>query len=209
MPGGKPKVDPNRKKIEETRSERGQNKAASGANVSGSSEAIDFNVVLEQALAKLLTSINETMATNNEEMRQRADKNIEDLKRTVDKSNEDLKRSVDKAIEKIQKSVEDQTETVKGLVGKVDRNQADIRGPKRDVVSNSAEVGMLKAKLAYMEDQSRRNNIRITGLAAGREGNDAVAFLRKALPEWIPEWSHFRWNGPTESEAPETTAEPP
>ena len=44
----------------------------------------------------------------------------------------------------------------------------------------------MRFKIAALEDQDRRNNARITGIATNREGSDAIAFLHDMLPKWIP-----------------------
>ncbi|KAJ8415233.1 hypothetical protein AAFF_G00009310 [Aldrovandia affinis] len=37
-----------------------------------------------------------------------------------------------------------------------------------------------------MEDRSRRSNVRLVDLGEHEEGEDAIGFLRKNLPKWIP-----------------------
>lgn len=90
------------------------------------------------------------------------------------------------SIDSLERKVEAHMETVKGLVGKVDRVQAETRAMKRAVSNNTSDMEKLQLKVAALEDQDRRNNVRITGIAAGREGGDAVTFLQEMLPKWIP-----------------------
>lgn len=90
------------------------------------------------------------------------------------------------SVESLERKVEAHMETVKGLVTKVDRVQAETRAMKKDVGNNTAELEKMQLKVASLEDQDRRNNVRITGLSAGREGGDAIAFLQDMLPKWIP-----------------------
>ena len=70
-------------------------------------------------------------------------------------------------------------EAVKGLVGKVERVQTDTRALKREVTNNSSDLEKMRFKIAALKDQDWRNNVRITGIAANREGNDAVAYAAK------------------------------
>lgn len=90
------------------------------------------------------------------------------------------------SLESLERKVEAHMETVKGLVAKVDRVQAEMRAMKREVSSNISDLEKMQLKVASLEDQDRRNNVRITGLAAGREGGDAIAFLQDMIPKWIP-----------------------
>jgi len=57
---------------------------------------------------------------------------------------------------------------------------------KREVSNNTSNLEKMQLKVALLEDQDRRNNMRITGIATGREGGDAIAFLQDMLPKWIP-----------------------
>ena len=134
-----------------------------------------FNVALELALAKQLASLESavTKAVHNA---------IDGVKLSFDNAIDGVKLSVDN----VQKNMDTHMETIKGLVGKVERIQGDARALKWEVANNSSELEKLRLKMASLEDQDRRNNVRITGLAAGREGGDATAFLQNMLPKWIP-----------------------
>lgn len=90
------------------------------------------------------------------------------------------------AVESLQEKVDVYMEKVKKLDEKVDRVQAESRFMKKEISGNSSELEKMHLKIASLEDQDRRNNVRITGIAAGREGGDAVAFLQDMLPKWIP-----------------------
>ncbi|KAI3361658.1 hypothetical protein L3Q82_002025 [Scortum barcoo] len=90
------------------------------------------------------------------------------------------------SIDNLERKVEAYMETVKELVTKVDRVQAETRAMKREVSSNTSDLEKMRVKVASLEDQDRRNNVRITGIATGREGGDAIAFLQDMLPKWIP-----------------------
>lgn len=78
------------------------------------------------------------------------------------------------------------TTSIKEVLDKVDRIQAETRGLKRDVINNKSEVEKLKRAMASLEDRERRNNIRLVNLSSNREGSDAVGFLQKMLPKWFP-----------------------
>lgn len=85
------------------------------------------------------------------------------------------------SVESLEGKVEANMETVRGLVTKLDCVQAETRAMKREVSNNTSNLEKMQLK-----DQDRRNNVRITGLTAGREGGDAIAFLQDMLPKWIP-----------------------
>ncbi|KAI3355780.1 hypothetical protein L3Q82_004218 [Scortum barcoo] len=87
------------------------------------------------------------------------------------------------SIDNLERKVEAYMETVKELVAKVDRVQAETRAMKREVSSNTSGLEKMRLKVASLEDQDRRNNVRITGIATGREGGDAIAFLQDMLPK--------------------------
>lgn len=71
-------------------------------------------------------------------------------------------------------------------MGKVDRIQAETRALKSDITSCTVGMTKLELKVVEMEDRSRRNNLRLVGLANNREGNNAVEFLQEMLPKWLP-----------------------
>ncbi|KAL3040780.1 hypothetical protein OYC64_011723 [Pagothenia borchgrevinki] len=54
------------------------------------------------------------------------------------------------------------------------------------LATHEATLDMMQLKLADMEDRSRRCNVRITGLAEGVEGSNAIQFLTHSLPKWFP-----------------------
>lgn len=93
---------------------------------------------------------------------------------------------INNALQSLRADMQTQTTTVRGLVDKVDKIQADFRGVKKDIVNCSSEQHKLNLKVAELEDRSRRNNVRIVGLAPNREGDDPIGFLQKMLPVWIP-----------------------
>lgn len=79
--------------------------------------------------------------------------------------------------------------TVKAEMGKI----------RLDVVKNSGMLAthedtldMMQLKLADMEDRSRRCNVRITGLAEGLEGSNAIQFLTHSLPKWFPSLGNLK-----------------
>lgn len=94
--------------------------------------------------------------------------------------------SVDDSVKKIQKDLDAHMDVVRGLVTKVERVQTDTRTMKRQILDNTTGLEKFQQKLALLEDHNRRNNVRITGITAGREGDNATSFLQEMLPKWIP-----------------------
>ncbi|KAI4830857.1 hypothetical protein KUCAC02_002461 [Chaenocephalus aceratus] len=79
--------------------------------------------------------------------------------------------------------------TVKAEMGKI----------RLDVVKNSGMLAthedtldMMQLKLVDMEDRSRRCNVRITGLAEGLKGSNAIQFLTHSLPKWFPSLGNLK-----------------
>ncbi len=69
---------------------------------------------------------------------------------------------------------------------RVDSVQADTREDRSAVTDLRNQLERLTEKMTDMEDKSRRNNIRLVGLAEGMEGSDVAGFLRINLSKWIP-----------------------
>lgn len=51
--------------------------------------------------------------------------------------------------------------------------------------ATQSEVEILRQKLDDLENRSRRNNLRFVGFPEGCEGSDALAFLRKVIPQML------------------------
>lgn len=94
--------------------------------------------------------------------------------------------SVNDSVKKLQRDLDAHMDVVRGLMSKVERVQADTRTMKRQVLDNTTSLEKFQQKLALLEDHNRRNNVRITGITTGREGNNAITFLQEMLPKWIP-----------------------
>lgn len=91
-----------------------------------------------------------------------------------------------------------------GLNGKLDAIKTDLANCTKDVQKLRGECtdlrkkmekaekttednkAGLEAKLADLEDRSRRDNIRIMGIAEGDEGSNAVQYISSNLPKWFP-----------------------
>lgn len=73
--------------------------------------------------------------------------------------------------------------SVKTHVGLLQKAVSDDRGR---ISTLESKVETLARKAVDMEDRSRRNNVRLVGLAEGAEGSDAVGFLRINLSIWFP-----------------------
>ncbi len=100
--------------------------------------------------------------------------------------------------------------TAKQTRDHVDSVQAAAREERRTVTDLRNQLEQLTEKMTDMEDRSRRNNIRLVGLAEGAEGSDAAGFLRVNLSKWIPslnnrnieiDWAHRVYDGRKNSES--------
>uniref|UniRef100_A0A671SCF4 L1 transposable element RRM domain-containing protein n=1 Tax=Sinocyclocheilus anshuiensis TaxID=1608454 RepID=A0A671SCF4_9TELE len=89
----------------------------------------------------------------------------------------------------LQTSIENMHSTVSGLLGRVmeaEHRIGDTEDEVRRIDSlmkvTRQENETLKDKVEYLENYSRRNNIRIVGMKEGSEGSDPVKFFS----EWLP-----------------------
>lgn len=73
----------------------------------------------------------------------------------------------------------------------LDKIRSDVESNRGKLASQETALEMMQRKLADMEDRSRRCNVRVIGLPAGSEGNNAVQFLTKSLPKWFPTLSNM------------------
>lgn len=94
--------------------------------------------------------------------------------------------STKESIDLIQREVRQQDSCVAKLQARCDTIQAAARSDRGQVNLMAKKVDDLNDKLSELEDRSRRSNIRLVGLKEGEEGDDAIAFLKARLPEWIP-----------------------
>ncbi|KAK1893395.1 LINE-1 retrotransposable element ORF1 protein [Dissostichus eleginoides] len=75
--------------------------------------------------------------------------------------------------------------TVKAEMGKI---RLDVVKNVGMLATPEVTLDMMQLKLEDMEDQSRRCNVRITGLADALEGSNAIRFLTK----WFPSLSNLK-----------------
>lgn len=73
------------------------------------------------------------------------------------------------------------------------KNNADIKSLKKEAADNVRAVEVfekrlvaMEAKLADLEDRSRRCNVHLVGLKEGAKGTQAAKYLEKSLREWFP-----------------------
>lgn len=94
--------------------------------------------------------------------------------------------SINNSVKRLQKDLDTHMDVVRGLMSKVERVQTDMRTMKRQILYNTTGLEKFQQKLALLEDHNRRNNVRITGISPGREGDNVTTFLQEMLPKWIP-----------------------
>lgn len=70
--------------------------------------------------------------------------------------------------------------------------RADVGANSSKLAEHDTELEAMRAKLADVEDRSRRCNVRINGLPEGLEGSNAIQFLTQKLPEWFPSLSNLQ-----------------
>lgn len=90
------------------------------------------------------------------------------------------------SIDSVQKEVRQQDNCMATLRARCDTMQAAARSDRDQVKLMTKKMNELNDKLVELEDRSRRSNVRIVGLKEGEEGDDAIAFLKAHLPQWIP-----------------------
>lgn len=95
-------------------------------------------------------------------------------------------QEINTSLQYIRTELERQDTTVQDLKQQVDDTKRKNREISKSVKACVSDQKELEQKLAELEDRSRRNNVRITGLAEGREASDPIGFLQRQLPVWIP-----------------------
>uniref|UniRef100_A0A8B9HH37 L1 transposable element RRM domain-containing protein n=1 Tax=Astyanax mexicanus TaxID=7994 RepID=A0A8B9HH37_ASTMX len=83
-----------------------------------------------------------------------------------------------------------QTKSVLAMVAKMDKVVAEQHEQKKILNSHTAQLEATEAKLAELEDRSRRSNVRLVGLLEGSEGDDPVGYIQKAIKSWFPSLAH-------------------
>uniref|UniRef100_A0A3Q1G7Q7 L1 transposable element RRM domain-containing protein n=1 Tax=Acanthochromis polyacanthus TaxID=80966 RepID=A0A3Q1G7Q7_9TELE len=69
------------------------------------------------------------------------------------------------------------------LETRVSANEDDIEDARKRVATMEKIITQLKDKTDYLENRSRRSNVRIVNVPEQAEGRDAVGFLEKFIPQ--------------------------
>ncbi|RXN33844.1 LINE-1 type transposase domain-containing 1 [Labeo rohita] len=111
------------------------------------------------------------------------------LLKEIQEGNNNLSEKIDSKTADLQTSIENLHSTVSSLLGRVMEAEQHI-GDTEDEVRRidglikvvRQENETLKDKVDYLENYSRRSNIRVVGMKEGSEGSDPVKFFS----EWLP-----------------------
>ncbi|KAL7856229.1 hypothetical protein AOLI_G00198330 [Acnodon oligacanthus] len=108
----------------------------------------------------------------------------------IKEGNKTLSQKIDSNTAELQNSIAGLCSTLNGLIAMVTDAEQRI-SEAQDTVSRHEQLvtqllkdnESLKSKVDYLENYSRRNNVRIMGLKEGTEGRDPV----KVFGEWLPQ----------------------
>lgn len=94
----------------------------------------------------------------------------------------DMEKRVTNKIDGVISVIKELTERVKEAEERISGAEDEIVQLKGHVKTLQSQMEKLTEKADDLENRSRRNNLRVTGLPEKEEGNDACAFLEKWLP---------------------------
>lgn len=89
-------------------------------------------------------------------------------------------------VEAVEREVTTLGMSLDSLSKRTDSLQLDGRRCRQEANSNKEEFSNLRARLAELEDQNRRCNLRLVGLPESTEKEDPIGFLQANLPVWFP-----------------------
>lgn len=88
-----------------------------------------------------------------------------------------------KAIQDVKKDVREFSARMDEAEGRISTVEDTVNAEKSKADVLAKQVSLLTNKLDDLENRSRRSNLRIVNVPEKTEGNDAIAFLEKWLPE--------------------------
>lgn len=88
-----------------------------------------------------------------------------------------------KAIQDVKRDVQDFSARMDEAEGRISSVEDTVNSEKGKTEALAKQVTLLTNKLDELENRSRRSNLRLVNVPEKMEGNDAVAFLEKWLPE--------------------------
>ncbi len=124
---------------------------------------------------------------------------------------------MDKCTEHTLDAIQTELASLSGSIGLIKAGVLSLKHIVEDnsksVANHPAKLQALDLKMADMEDKSRRYNIRVLGLKEGSEGSNAVQYLTRSLPKWLPSlqteqleimWAHWIYSGCAAGARPRT-----
>lgn len=72
------------------------------------------------------------------------------------------------------------------MCSKIDLLTGEQREQRKTLNSHAQRLDTIEQQLVDLQDRSRRNNLRLLGLPEGMEKDDAVGFIKRFLPIWLP-----------------------
>lgn len=171
----------------------GEAKKASNEKMANANSEQDVDSMWQRVMAQnviwqaqMQTQLQAQIQKQTETMTEMVSKEFEKQAERFDSIGQQVERAVNDAVGELKATVSSHIVEIRELSKTTEKLQSGARALKRDVNNNTTDIDKLRSKLASLEDQDRRNNVRITGLTAGREGKDAAEFLKRMLPKWIP-----------------------
>uniref|UniRef100_A0A3B4F0H5 L1 transposable element RRM domain-containing protein n=1 Tax=Pundamilia nyererei TaxID=303518 RepID=A0A3B4F0H5_9CICH len=96
---------------------------------------------------------------------------------------QDKRQAVEETIQDVKRDVQDFSVRMDGAEMRISSVEDAVNPEKGKTDALVKQVALLTNKLEDLENRSRRSNLRLVNVPEKIEGNDAVAFLEKWLPE--------------------------
>ncbi|KAJ7345185.1 hypothetical protein JRQ81_001135 [Phrynocephalus forsythii] len=115
---------------------------------------------------------------------------MEDRFHSLSSQNKDLKKDLSQEIQKVQAEVSKNRTELKKLADEVKHVQILATKNKKDIATHEEEIDSLQRKLIYMEDYSRRSNLKLINfeLQDKREmKKEILAWFNSSLPQQLVE----------------------
>lgn len=106
--------------------------------------------------------------------------------REAEEKSEARQSRLEKRLDSMQSVLTRHTEDIKTLRTETSRLQERMAQTEKITNEQLSQFREVSSKLITMEDRARRDNLLILNLKEGMEGQSALAYLNKMLPNWFP-----------------------
>lgn len=110
---------------------------------------------------------------------------IYELLKVTSETQERKLNAIQLATQAVEAKLADIATRMNNVESRIDFLEDANRALEANPPATQSEVEILRQKLDDLENRSRRNNLRFVGFPEGCEGPDALAFLRKVIPQML------------------------